>query len=169
MQAPSFTSQRTVRALSALIAFALILPVGAADEDSFAFLVKITLSPKAAAKLAALHEGITIAASYSGDPAPEAEKHTDEIGRINLGREEVDTRGKPGTVRVPDTKIKRNRLAWVKGPILLNVNVYSARRSGPDNILNCDFFDGNLQDAVGKTMSLHCSLISEGAETKQKE
>ena len=53
--------------------------------------------------------------------------------------------------------------------MLLNVNVYSARHSGPDNILACDFFDGNLENAVHKPMSLHCTLIAEGAETKHKE
>ena len=45
---------------------------------------------------------------------------------------------------------------------MLNVNIYSARRSGPDNILNCDFFDGNLRDTLHKPLVLHCALISEG-------
>jgi hypothetical protein len=158
--------------LPAILVFIALLvsntPTKAAEE-SLAFSVELTLSQKATAKLAALHEGIIVAASYSGDPAPGAEKHTDEIGRIDLGREELETPGKARTVRVPDTKIKRNRLVWVKGPVLLNVNVYSARHSGPDNILACDFFDGNLKDAVHKPMSLHCSLIAEGTETKHKE
>ena len=154
-----------------VVSVALSFPYVAtrAAQDDLAFSIEITLSQKAAAKLAALHEGIIVAALYSGDPAPGAEKHTDEIGRIDLGREDVETPGKAGTVRVPGTKIKRNRFAWIKGPVLLNVNVYSARHSGPDNILACDFFDGNLEDAVHKPISLHCSLIAEGAETKHKE
>lgn len=138
-------------------------------EENLAFSVEIALSQKAAAKLAARHEGIIVSASYSGDPTPGAERHTDEIGRIDLGRDEIEVPGKPGTVLVPGKKIKRSRLAWVKGPILLSVNIYSARHSGPDNILACDFFDGNLDDAIRKPMSLHCSLIEEGAETKHKE
>lgn len=140
-----------------------------AAQDSLAFSVAITLSQKAAEKLAALHENIIVSASYSGDPAPGAEKHADEIGRIPLGIENIEAPGKAGSVSVPGTKIKRNRFAWVKGPVLLNVNVYSARHSGPDNILACDFFDGNLEDAVRKPISLHCSLIEEGIETKHKE
>jgi hypothetical protein len=144
------------------------LPMGAA-EDNLAFSVQITLLQKAEAKLAALHENMIVSASYSGDPAPGAEKHSDKIGRIPLGIESIETPGKAGTVRVSGAKIKRNRFIWVKGPVLLNVNVYSARRSGPDNILACDFFDGNLQDAVSKPVSLHCSLIAEGTETKHKE
>ena len=144
------------------------LPMSAA-EDNLAFSVQISLSQKAEAKLAALHENMIVSASYSGDPTPGAEKHADEIGRIPLGIESIETPGKAGTVRVPGTKIKRNHFAWVKGSVLLNVNVYSARRSGPDNILACDFFDGSLQDAVSKPVSLHCSLITESTETKHKE
>jgi hypothetical protein len=144
-------------------------PPTKAAEESLAFSVEISLSQKAAAKLAALPEGIIVSASYSGDPAPGAEKHTDQIGRIPLGIENIEAPGKAGTVSVTATKIKRNRFVWIKGPVLLNVNVYSARHSGPDNILACDFFDGNLEDAVHKPMSLHCSLIAEGGETKHKE
>ncbi len=162
---------RKLRSSCLLIAVALFMgnaPTRAA-QDGLTFSVDITFSQKAAARLAALRENIIVSASYSGDPAPGAEKHTDEIGRIPLGIENIESSGKAGTVIVPGTKIKRNRIAWVKGPVLLNVNVYSARHSGPDNILTCDFFDGNLEDAVRKPIALHCSLIVEGAETKHKE
>ena len=60
--------------------------------------------------------------------------------------------------------IRRDRLSDVRGPVLLNVNVYSARHTGPDNILNCDSFDGILQEAVHKPLALHCSLITEKTE-----
>lgn len=144
-------------------------PLTTAAGKSYAFSVNITLSQKAAMKLTALHEGIVVSASYSGDPAPGAEKHTDEIGRISLGIESVEAPGKAGTVQVTGVKVKRSRLVWVKGPVLLNVNVYSARHSSSDNILSCDFFDGNLEDAVRKPISLHCSLIEEGVETQYKK
>jgi len=166
----AWNRRRILRNACILIPVAFLvsnLPINAAQE-SLAFSVTITLSQKAAAKLAALHENIIVSASYSGDPAPGAENHADEIGRIPLGIENIEAPGKAGTVRVPGTKIRRDHLAWVKGPVLLNVNVYSARRSGPDNILACDFFDGNLEDAMRKPMSLHCSLIVEGVETKHK-
>ena len=139
--------------LPAILVFVALLaldPPTKAAEDSLAFSVEITLSQKAAAKLVALHEGIIVSASYSGDPAPDAEKHTDEIGRIPLGIENIEAPGKAGTVIVPGTKIKRNRFAWIKGLVLPNVNVYSARDSGPDNenrtpgclIFSCIFAKG---------------------------
>ena len=152
-----------------LLAFGAILlsscPMAAA-ENCFAFSVQITLSKRAAAKLVDTSERLIVSASYSGNPIPTAAKPADEIGQIDLGIEDVETPGKAGTVRVTGTKVNQDHLLWIKGPILLNVNVYSARRSGPDNILACDFFDGKLQDAVHKPLSLHCSLIVENAATK---
>jgi hypothetical protein len=128
--------------------------------------VRITLSDKAAATLKRLNEGIVISASYSGDPKSSAKEHADEIGRIPLGVQDVELPGKPATVIISGSHLKRGRLAWIRGPILLNVNVYSARRSGPDNILTCDFFDGRLRDALRRIVPIHCSLIEEKVETK---
>lgn len=137
-----------------------------AAEDPFAFAVQITLSAKAAATLARTSEGMIVSASYAGEPLPTAVQHADQIGQINLGLETVEVPGKAETVRVTGTKVKRDRISWIKGPILLNVNVYSARHSGPDNILACDFFDGTLQQAVRQPILLHCSLITENLPTQ---
>ena len=76
--------------------------------------------------------------------------------------------GASGLVRVTGMKIDINRLQWIKGPVMVNVNAYSARHSSPDNILACDFFDGKLSAAVRKTVQLHCSLIDEKADTQYK-
>ena len=166
-QRASFIAFR--RAWIGLLACGVILlsssPIEAA-ENRFAFSVQLSLSRKAAARLAATSEAIIVSASYSGNPIPAAEKEADEIGQIDLGIENVEAPGKDGTVYVTGTKVNRDRLRWLKGPVLLNVNVYSARRSGPDNILACDFFDGKLEDAVRKPLSLHCSLITENAKTR---
>ena len=132
-----------------------------AAESDLAFSVHVTLSQRAAAKLASTSEAMIVSASYSGAPKPSAEKHADEVGQINLGAENVEAAGKAGTVHVPGAKVNRDHLSWVEGPIMLNVNVYSARHAGPDNILSCDIFDGPLQDAVRKPISLNCSLIAE--------
>ncbi|HEY3990426.1 MAG TPA: hypothetical protein VGM02_14085 [Acidobacteriaceae bacterium] len=135
-------------------------------NEPYAFQVRITLSDKAAATLKRLDEGIVISASYSGDPKPSAKQHADEIGSIPLGVQNVEIPGRPATVIVSGSHVKRGRVAWIRGPVLLNVNAYSARRSGPDNILSCDFFDGRLRDATRRTVPIHCSLIEEKVETK---
>ena len=103
-------------------------------SEPYAFQVRITLSDKAAATLKRLNEGVVISASYSGDPKPSAKQHADQIGRIALGIQNVEIPGRPATVIVSGSHVKRGRVAWIRGPIFLNVNAYSARHSGPDNI-----------------------------------
>lgn len=135
-------------------------------SEPYAVQVRITLSDKAAATLKRLNEGIVISASYAGNPKPSAKRHADEIGQIPLGIQNVEIPGRPATVIVSGSHVRRGRIAWIRGPVLLNVNAYSARHSGPDNILSCDFFDGRLRDASHRTLPIHCSLIEEKAETK---
>jgi hypothetical protein len=135
-------------------------------SEPYAFQVRITLSDKAAATLKRLNEGIVISASYSGAPKPSAKRHADEVGQIPLGIQNVEIPGRPATVIVSGSHVRRGRIAWIRGPMLLNVNAYSARHSGPDNILSCDFFDGRLRDASHRTLPIHCSLIEEKVETK---
>jgi hypothetical protein len=158
--------------LAALLCFACVPCISAGPipttSEPFAFQVKVSLSEKAAATLQHLNEGIVISASYSGKPRPSARQHADQIGQIALGIQNVEIPGKPATVIVNGSSVKRGRLPWVHGPVLLNVNVYSARRSGPDNILACDFFDGRLRSAFRQPVQIHCSLIEEKAEVRHR-
>ena len=137
-------------------------------SEPYSFQVRISLSEKALATLKRLDEGIVISASYSGEPRPSAKPHADQIGHIPLGVQNVEIPGRPATIIVSGSHVKRGRIAWIRGPMLLNVNAYSARRSGPDNLLNCDFFDGRLRDAIHRTVPIHCSLIEEKAATKHR-
>jgi hypothetical protein len=159
---------RSASVAALCLAIAPVISTGAirTRNEPYAFQVRITLSDKAAATLKRLDEGIVISASYSGDPKPSAKRHADQIGQIALGIQNVEIPGRPATVIVSGSHVKRGRVAWIRGPILLNVNAYSARHSGPDNILNCDFFDGRLRDTARRTVPIHCSLIEERAQTK---
>ena len=157
---------RTLSITALCLALVPAVTTGAARTKSepYALQVRVTLSDKAAATLKRLDEGIVISASYSGDPKPSAKQHADEIGRIPLGVQNVEIPGRPATVIVSGSHVKH--VAWIHGPVLLNVNVYSARRSGSDNILSCDFFDGRLRDAQRHIVPLHCWLIEEKAQTR---
>lgn len=128
--------------------------------------ITIVLSPGAAATLSKRKEGITVSASYSGDPKKSAEKHADEIGRIDLGTEEHSMPGIGGAVRLGGPKPDEQRFGWIKGPVLINVNVYSARKSSRDNLLNCDFVDGPLPQVAKAPVTLNCSLIAENKSTR---
>ena len=159
---------RAVPIAALCLALAPAVTTGAVRTKSepYAFQVRITLSDRAAATLKRLNEGVVISASYSGDPKSSAKRHADQIGRIPLGVQNVELPGRPATVIISGSHVKRGRLVWLRGPILLNVNAYSARRSGPDNILSCDFFDGRLRDTLHRTIPIHCGLIQEKAEVK---
>jgi hypothetical protein len=152
----------------ALAAVALLsgFPRATATSDTFTFDVQITLSEKAAVRLRSLSEGVVVSAHYFGDPTAGAARRANQIGQIDLGSEEIERPGHLQTVRITGRNVHRERLPWIQGPVMLNVRVYSARQSGPDNILNCDFFDGELQYAVHAPVVLHCFLIDEHQETK---
>ena len=160
--------------MTAAVSLLLLLPALAYSQQDpqpivFAFDVQITLSYRAAARLKMRHESIVVSADYSGEPKKDAMGHANEVGMINLGVENVEVVGAEGRVRVTGTKIDIKRLDWIKGPVMLNVNLFSGRHASEDNILACDFFDGKLSSAVRKTPELHCSLIEEQEKTRHRD
>jgi hypothetical protein len=157
-----------IRILAAILLFTPLAPAQQDQPIIFAFDVRITLSDLALERLKSTREGIVVSADYTGDPLPSAENRANQIGTIDLGVENREVVGGEGLVRVTGKNVDPRRIQWVKGPVMLNVNVYSARRTHPDNILACDFFDGKLSSAVHKTPTLHCTLIEERNVTEHK-
>ncbi|MGH8182995.1 MAG: hypothetical protein ACREPH_04975 [Rhodanobacteraceae bacterium] len=64
--------------------------------------------------------------------------------------------------------IVANRLAMLDGPVMVNLNVASARKSSEDNLLACDFIEGKLTDVQKAPVALHCGLISGHPQTTMK-
>lgn len=151
-------------ALALLAAASPALAGHAAPKDRYGFDVDIVLSPKAAATLAARHEGLFLFASYAGAPKKWAAKYVDQIGQIDLVGHSVgmNAPGRSGLVRFKGPTIATKRLTMIQGPVLVNLNVASARKSGPDNLLDCDFIDGKLADVRRHSpIALRCGLIEE--------
>ena len=71
-------------------------------------------------------------------------------------------------MRVGGAAVDTGALAYIGGPVMLNMNVYSARRAGPDNVLECDLFDGLLTRASTAPIELRCGLIEEVLRLKAK-
>jgi hypothetical protein len=141
-----------------LMAFAGVAQAG----DSHGFRIDLSLSAKAASELARLHEGIVVAASYYGEPKPAFAKKANEVGQIDLGGEEITVESTVASVDVTGKTFESGHVKWLAdGKVMVNVNVYSARRSGPDNILDCDFFDDALALAQQAPLKLYCKLIGE--------
>lgn len=135
----------------------------ATAQDGMGFDVNVTLSPKAAAKLAAEKEGIVVFADYFGDPKRSAKKHANEIGQIDLNQQDetVEIPGTGGHAVISGAKVDMKRLDWLAGPAKVNVNVASARKSSLDNLLACDFIEGAVADVRQAPITLHCYLIAE--------
>jgi hypothetical protein len=137
--------------------------------ESFSFDVKITLSEQAAQWLKKRNERIVISADYTGQPKPTMETRANQVGMIDLAVEDIEAVGASGVIHVTGTKVNLSRVNWIEGPIMLNVNVFSARHASEDNVLACDFFDGKLQSARRSVPELHCSLIRERNVTLHRE
>ncbi|MER9597080.1 hypothetical protein [Mesorhizobium sp. M0244] len=154
--------------IAASVLLACAVPATAQGDMSFD--VNVTLSKKAAAKLAAEKEGIVVFASYYGDPKRSAEKHANEVRQIDLTPqdEQVGIPGTAGHAHISGARVDTKRLDWLAGPPEVNVNVASARKSSADNLLNCDFIDGPLSDVQREPVTLHCGLIEENVDTKLK-
>ncbi len=47
-----------------------------------------------------------------------------------------------------------------QGPQLL-INVYSGRKSSPNNLLDCGIYEGSFQAIQGQSIPIACKLIGE--------
>ncbi len=127
------------------------------------FTIDVSFSPRAAAEMARRREGLTISAYYEGEPTRAARRHASEEGTIGLGEETITVGGRAGPVTVTGRGFRAARLGWIRpGTARVNVNLYSARHSGPDNNLTCDLVEGPLARIGGRTHPVRCRLIAEG-------
>lgn len=140
---------------------------GAPAAQNFGFTVELGFTARALHVLADRKEKVIVSASYYGEPTPEGEAYADEVGRIDLGREDVHMPAQPGNVEISGSQVNIENLQWADEAIGVNVNVFTARLSGGDNLINCDFIDSPLARLLGsKPMLLRCALIEENFETE---
>jgi len=118
--------------------------------------VQVSLSPAARKTLMQGREGITVSACWYGWPIPQRQASANEVGQINLGRAEINLPAEGGMARFTPQMIKARRLGWLNDGVYVNVNVWSARRHWPNNVLACDFIDGVLNDR-GAVLP-HCTV-----------
>ncbi|MDK8873303.1 hypothetical protein JWJ88_15265 [Paracoccus methylovorus] len=154
--------------LAALLAGLSALPVFATEKHALGFDVAISLSSKAEAALKSTHEGISLSATYYGEPHPGDEKHTNAMGMVDLGAEDINLPDGARTVHVTGKTVSADRLRLISGGPMVNVNLFSSRKSHDDNILACDFIDGAVSSLRSGPVYLRCGLITENPETEVK-
>lgn len=156
---------RVIVTAAMLLAFSL---PSIAQDGGMGVDITVSLSRKAAAKLAAEKESIAAFASYYGDPSKKGEKHADEMGQIDLSPtdEWVEISGQGGPLHISGKLVDQKLIQWVDGPVKINVNVISGRKSSSNNLLTCDLIDGPLREAQKAPLAVHCALTSENPQTK---
>lgn len=129
---------------------------------TFSFTVKITYSQKAMDTLVAAKETVIVAGYLSASPIPATpKKYVDRMGEIGLG--DVQKEIAPGAMATFDgVKPTPAMMKWVNssGPQLL-INVYSGRKSSPNNLLDCGIYEGSLVAVQGQSIPISCKLIGE--------
>jgi len=144
-----FAQQQTTKPASAAV-------------TSASFTVKVTYSQKAMDKLVAGKETAIVAGYLNASPiAGTPKKYVDHVGQLDIG--EVHREIAPGAIAT-FTGVKPNQvmLKWIdsNGPQLL-INVYSGRKSSPDNLLDCGIYEGSLAAVQGQSIPISCKLIGE--------
>jgi hypothetical protein len=85
----------------------------------------------------------------------------DDIGQVDLG--EVKSEVAPDKdAAFGDFQLKKDALQQVdsRGPQLL-INVFSGRKSSPNNLLDCGIYEGLLKSAREANIKVACKLIGE--------
>jgi hypothetical protein len=131
----------------------------AAPASPYAFEVRLTLTPRAAEKLAGANERVIVAGMYWGVPNEAARPVADEIGQIPLGEDFVEVAPENATITVPAANFEPDQVQHVDGAPQVLVNVYSARKTHEDNLLNCGIYEGPVAMAQKQPVDIQCDLI----------
>lgn len=139
-----------------------------ASASPYAFDVQLTLTPRAADRLATTRERIIVAGMFWGVPNAAGAPVADEMGQIALGEDFVEVAPESATIKVPAANFDPEQLPQVDGAPQVLVNVYSARKTHEDNLLDCGIYEGPVAMAQKQPVDIQCDLIQmpEGMELK---
>ena len=126
------------------------------------FTVKVTYSQKAMDKLIASKETVIVVGYLYGLPkAGTPKRDIDGVGQVDLG--EVKQEIVPAASATFDSvKPDQALIKWVNDQGLqILINVYSGRKSSPNNLLDCGIYEGPLATIQGQSVPISCKLIGE--------
>lgn len=139
---------------------ALSTTVTAQQPAAAGMTLEISYSPRAAAEMRRLGEGLMVAAYYHGEARPAYRRRAADDGEILLGDEQIAVPNGARRVVITGRNFLAARLSWVTEPTV-DVNLFSARRRSRDNLLNCTVVSGTLAEVAGRTHAVRCALIGE--------
>jgi hypothetical protein len=102
-------------------------------------------------------ERVTVAGYFYGQPAPNATMQADEADQIYLSGEQYTIWPADQTLTFGQS-LSQAPMDQVVEPFL-NVNIYSARFTSEDNMLDCEIVDDSLKALGTAEHVLNCKLI----------
>jgi hypothetical protein len=135
---------------------ACLLATPALAEDAH-ITIQLAFDPTALAELQKRGEGVVVGVYYAGEPNTSNTMPLNEMDQIYLGAEQITILPENRTVSI-GAGLGGSALVMTDAPNV-NVNVYSARFTDEDNLLNCSIIDGPVADYIGTTQTINCTLI----------
>jgi hypothetical protein len=132
------------------------------------FSVKTSLSEAAKARLQSTKEGIEVSVAFDGDGTPEQGVKTAPHREVFLCHSEkrMDHQNVATFSNLTFPLERFNRLSSID--YFVNVNVFSARLSHTNNILDCGFFEEPISTVRSSGVNIQCSLIEESYSAGRK-
>ncbi len=141
--------------MKALLLTALLASPAMAQETNVT--LHISFDAASATKLQETGEMVIVSSYFWGDPATGNVLPVNEMGQLYLGGEQVTVWPNEQTISIGHS-LAGAPVGNVETP-MVNVNVYSARISSEDNLLDCGIVDGPT-DALSKSpQDITCKLI----------
>ena len=141
--------------MKALILTALFAAPAIAQETNVA--LHISFDAASASKLQESGEMVIVSSYFWGAPISGNVLPVNEIGQLYLGAEQATVWPNAQTISIGHSLVGAP-VGNVIAP-MVNVNVYSARLTSEDNLLDCGIVDG-ATDALSKsTQEITCKLI----------
>lgn len=162
---PDAMKRIALAALPFLLAACAPEPVGeqagaATGPNPYGFEINLTLTPRAAERLASTDERVIVAAMYFGAAisadAPGVDEHVMEVG---LGSDEIEVGPVNARVQAPGTGFDPANIKSIKGEPEVLVNVYSARKTHENNLISCGLYQGPVTMARKQPVDIACDLI----------
>lgn len=125
------------------------------------FEIQLSLSSKAEEKLKTAKETVIVAAYFSGIPKDTTSREYRKQGEVAISSIEKELAGeriaKFNGIRIP----RKLYNTITEKSLAVLINVYSGRRSGKLNLLDCDIYQGPVSGIKGKEIVIKGKLINE--------
>lgn len=123
------------------------------------FEVVLELSEKAAQKLKKQQENILVDAMFTGVPTDTTSESYQMEGEIFVAESIKELTG-AGTAKIEGVKISKKLYLELRDKdIMLLVNVFSARKSSEDNLLDCGIISDKMSVVKNSNFTIRCKLI----------